>query len=145
MDSLNGFAVVIYWNNSKKVNINCLIFLKVQLPNTSKFLYIEDKSFWANMHSFTTFQCSMDNRKLKNCQSSDLTLRPVSLCEKKEGAESLWWLCHCPVKNVCALSVCVNRFWCYKGYLVRSSEHLYFSLTALDLLLCFHFKNQSRV
>ncbi len=38
----------------------------------------------------------------------------------------------------------MNTFWCYKGYLVRSSEHLYFSLTALDLLLvCFHFYNES--
>ncbi len=38
----------------------------------------------------------------------------------------------------------MNSFWCYKGYLVRSSEHLYFSLTALDLLLVFfHFKNES--
>ncbi len=38
----------------------------------------------------------------------------------------------------------MNTFWCYKGYLVRSSEHLYFSLTALDLLLVFfHFNNES--
>ncbi len=38
----------------------------------------------------------------------------------------------------------MNTFWCYKGNLVRRSEHLYFSLTALDLLLvCFHFKNES--
>ncbi len=38
----------------------------------------------------------------------------------------------------------MNTFWCYKGYLVRSSEHLYFSLTALDVLLVFfHFKNKS--
>ncbi len=38
----------------------------------------------------------------------------------------------------------MNTFWCYKGYLVRSSEHLYFSLTALDLLLVFfQFKNES--
>ena len=27
----------------------------------------------------------MDNRKLKNCQTSDLTLRPLSLCEGREG------------------------------------------------------------
>ncbi len=38
----------------------------------------------------------------------------------------------------------MNNFWFYKGYLVRSREHLYFSLTALDLLLvCFHFHNES--
>ncbi len=38
----------------------------------------------------------------------------------------------------------MNTFWCYIGYLVRSREHLYFSLTALDLLLVFfHFKNES--
>ncbi len=38
----------------------------------------------------------------------------------------------------------MNTFWCYKVYLIRSSEHLYFLLTALYLLLvCFHFKNES--
>ncbi len=38
----------------------------------------------------------------------------------------------------------MNTFWCFKGYLFRSSEHLYFSLTALYLLLVFfHFKNES--
>ncbi len=38
----------------------------------------------------------------------------------------------------------MNSFWCYKRYLVRSSEHLCFSLTALYLLLVFfHFKNES--
>ena len=37
------------------------------------------------MHSFTTLQHCMDNRKLKNCQTSDLTLGPLSLCEGREG------------------------------------------------------------
>ena len=37
------------------------------------------------MHSFMTLQHCMDNRKLKNCQTSDLTLRPLSLCEGREG------------------------------------------------------------
>ncbi len=38
----------------------------------------------------------------------------------------------------------MNALWCYKGDLVRSREHLCFSLTALDLLLIFfHFKNES--
>ncbi len=38
----------------------------------------------------------------------------------------------------------MNTLWCYKGYLVRSSEHLCLSLTALELLLVFfHFKSES--